>query len=316
MPAGLLTLVEASKCGEDMKKRGVVETIIRESGFLEQIPWKTVSGPAWRTYKEGTLPTPEFRRVNESYNKSWGSDEEIFWGTAIMGGEFEIDNYLVNVTANEKDIWADNWRKFAKATAMRFDHTLINGTGTAKDFKGVQLLVDEGHGQKLLQAAGGGPLTLAKLDEANDLLLNTGGADALWMNRTVRRKITELSRTTVTGISLIDVGTDVFGKQVFSWNDIPIRTPGKVINASNAVVDALPFTEDPGDAVLDTTSIYFVKLDTDNVYGIMGAGGSFNVQNFGETEAAPRRLGRLEWYPGLVVESPYSIVRLYGITNA
>jgi len=316
MPSGLVTLVEATKCGEDMKKRGVVETILRESAFIDQVPWQTVDGPAWVTYKEGTLPTPEYRRVNESYNKSWASDEEIFWGTAIMGGEFAIDNYLVNVTANKKDIWARNWSQFAKATGMKFDFTLINGTGTSKDFKGVKLLVDEGHGQKVTNAVGGGALVLDKLDEANDALFNTGEADAMWMNRTVRRKITSLSRTTVTGVSLIDVGTDVFGRQVTTWNGIPIKTPGKVMDLSNNIVDALPFTEaDEGGAGADCTSIYFVKLDLDNLYGIMGAGGTFNVTNFGETEAAPQRLGRLEWYPGIVVESPFSIVRLMSITN-
>jgi hypothetical protein len=134
--------------------------------------------------------------------------------------------------------------------------------------------------------------------------------DAILINRRLRRKINSLARGTVTGISLIDVGTDVFGRQVMTYNDTPMRIIGDDING-----DALlAFDEDPGDGGNDCSSIYYVSFGEDeNVYGLSGLGGAMDVLDFGETEAAPGHLGRVEWYPGLAIDNPFSIVRHYGI---
>ena len=310
--AGNVTLLEAAKYGNDMLKKGLIETLIQESPFLESLPWMPVSGNALQHFVEEDLPSVAFRNVNESYTASFGTDTAHFWGTAILGGEAIVDNALVDVVGNVVDIKARQSAKLMKANAMTFDDFVINGTGTAKDFKGLKALVAEGFGQSLVNVVNGGALSLDKLDEANDLLRNQGGADVLVTNRFVRRKITSLARSTVTGVSLIDVGTDVFGRQVVSWNGIPIRFLGMKTDGT----EILAFNEDPGDAVFDCTSLWFLKYGTDDVCGLMGKGGTFDVKDFGETQAAPVHKLRLEWYPGLAVFNKYSVVRLNSITAA
>lgn len=314
MAAGALTLLEATKSGRDQVKTGMIETIIQESPIIEMLPWTTIAGNALKREYEDTLPDVQFRSVNESYNSSYGTDTEHYWGVAIMGGEYKVDNFLVDVTGSEADLEAKQITKLAKSNAMRFDFEAINGDGSGKGFKGMKNLVSEGFGQTLLNATGGGLISLDKLDEAHDLFLNQGGADAALLNRTVRRQITSRARTTVTGVSLIDVGTDVFGRQVVSWNGVPLRILGQVRNGSGVTVQALPFNEDPGDSVADCTSLWFVKFGEDDVCGLLGKGGSFDVKRFGELQAAPQRMGRLEWYPGLAIFNQYSVVRLTGIT--
>lgn len=313
MPSGALTLIEATKSASDMKKRGVVQTIIQESSFIRQIPWLPFAGNAFKQTVEDTLPRAQFRAVNGTYTRTFGTDTERFWGVSILGGEYAVDNFLVNVTGTEEDLEAKQIVKLSKANAMRWDYEFLNGTGASNGFKGLKQLLSEGLGQTLVNAVNGGTLSLDKLDEANDLLLNTGSADALLTNRAIRRKITSKARSSVTGISLIDVGTDEFGKQVTSWNDIPIRTCGQVMDGSDNIVQAFPFTEDPGDAVLDCSSIWFVKYGEENVCGLLGKGGSFDVKRFGEQQAAPARMGRLEWYPGVAVFDQYAVVRLSSI---
>src|SRR5690606_40689155 len=79
----------------------------------------------------------------------------------------------------------------------------------------------------------------------------------------------------------------------------------------------LDFNEDPGDGGNDSTSLYIVAFGEDeNVYGLSGLGGSMEVRDFGETEAAPGHLGRVEWYPGVAIDNPYSVVRLKGLAKA
>lgn len=310
--SGSVTLAEAVKWGDDLLKKGVVETIIRESPILEQLPFITIDGNALKHMEEVDLGSVAFRDVNETYTRSFGTDREFYWGVTILGGEVFVDNFILRTRGNRGDVKARQYQKKAKANAMTFDKSFFDGTGTAKDFKGTNALIDEGFGQSLINASGGGALTLAKMDEAHDLL-RTGTADAILLNRTNRRKITRLARETHTGISLIDVGDDSFGRQIMSWNGIGLRLVGDDVDG-NAI---LGFDEDPGDATADCSSIYFVRYGADEfVCGLMGAGGTFEVVDFGEQQAAPGVMGRIEWYPGLAIFNKYSIVRLYGVTNA
>lgn len=315
MPSGAVTLLEAAKCGSDTIKRGVVETIIQESPILEQLPMIPISGNALKHTAEESLPTPEFRQVNEGYGRSWGTDTEHFWGTAILGGEVFVDNYLVRVIGNEISVKARQYAKFAKAMALKFDKTFFDGTGTAKDFKGVNALIDEGFGLRYVVGGSGNngaALTLDDLDEAFDRLRAQSVPDAILCNRTHRRKITKLARTTVTGVSLIDVGTDVFGRKVTHYNDAPLRIIGDDAD-KNPILD---FDETTGNNS-STSSMYLIAYGTEeNVTGLMGLGGTFEVKDFGETEAAPGHLGRVEVYPGIAIFNPYSIVRMSGITDA
>ena len=283
MATGSVTLLEAAKYGDDQLKRGVVETLIQESPILEMMPQTAISGNALKVQVENTLPAPAFRDVNEAYSRTHGTDTERYFGTAILGGEVFIDNYIVRVRGNVTSVKARQYAKFAKAMSRTYDKYFFDGTGTAKDFKGINALIDEGLGQKVLNASGGGALTLAKMDEAHDELRSQSSADVILMNRTVRRKLTDLGRNSAGYFSLIDVGDDRFGRQIMQWNGIPVRIIGDDKDGSAI----LGYDEDPGDGASDCTSIYYIAFGEDeNVTGLLGLGGSFDVVDFGETEAA------------------------------
>lgn len=314
MPDGLVPLVTAAKYGNDMIARGIVETIITGSPMLEQLPWKSFAGNALQKRVEGTLPNVQFRAVNASYTKRHGSNEKTFWGVSILGGEYGVDNFEVDVVDTEQDLEADQIAKLAKANRMRFDYEFFNGDGTGDGFKGVKSLISEGFGQ-LHDPGAPGALVLSELDIAIDLFRNTGKPDAMLVKRFHRRKITNLARETHAGISLIDVGTDVFGRKVNMYDDIPMRITEDGLDSAGNVVPVQDFNEDdPGAGA--SSSIFLLKYSRDDVCGLMGKGGSFTVKRFGELESAPQRMGRLEWYPGVAVFDQYSIVRYANITNA
>jgi hypothetical protein len=299
-----------------MLKTGVVETLIQESPILEMLPMTSFVGAAYETNLEYDLPDPEFRQVNANYNRSFGTDRKVFWGVAILGGEVFVDNFIVRTRGNVVDTKAKQYRKFAKAMARTFDQYFFDGTGTANDFKGLNTLVGEGFGQVYGangDNANGGALSLDDLDVAHDLIRSQSSPDAILANRTHRRKITKLARDTSTGFSLIDVGDDKFGNQVTQWNGIGIRIIGDD-RSGNAI---LGFDETRGTGGAVKSSLYMIAFgEEENVHGLMGAGGTFEVVDFGETEAAPGHLGRVEAYPGICIANPYSVVRVNGITNA
>lgn len=311
MPSGSLTLLEANKDSTNKLKRGVVSTLIQESPILEMIPFMSFEGNAIEVEVEVSLPAPQYRSINETYTRSFGGNTKRMFGVSILGGEVFIDNYLLKVHSNQANAKAKQYRKFTKAMARTWDKSFFDGTGTAKDFKGVNALIAEGLGQTFdaSNAGDADALTLDDLDQSIDLM-RTSSPDAILANRFVRRKVTNLARTTHTGISLIDVGTDVFGNKVNMYDGAPIRIIGDDING-NAILD---FDEDPGDGGNDACSIYLVAFGEDeNVYGLSGLGGSMEVNDFGEQQSAPGHMGRVEWYPGLAIDNPYSIVRITGI---
>lgn len=310
MATGSLSLLEAAKYGSTTLGRGVVSTLIQESPILEMLPFTSITGNALKVSVEDTLPTPAFRDVNETYTRSHGTDTERFFGCSILGGEVFIDNYIVRVQADQISAKARQYSKFAKAMSRVFDKYFFDGTGTAKDFKGINSLISEGLGQTITAGANGATLTLDMLDQTFDSLRSQSSPDVLLMNRVNRRKINSLARSTYSGVSLIDVGTDSFGRQVNIYNGVPIR----IVGDDKDGTAILGHDETQGSSGV-ASSIYAMAFGTDeNVYGILGLGGSFDVVDFGETEAAPGHLGRVEVYPGIVVANSFSVCRLAGVT--
>jgi len=311
MPSGIVPLTTAAKYGDDQLALGTIETIIEGSTILERLNWIPFDGLSYMKLEEGTLPTVNFRQINASWTKSHGSDTKQFYGVAILGGEYGIDNYLVRVTANKANLEAKQIAKFAKANRMRFEYECYFGNGVTGDgFKSMGTFVTEGLGQ-LYDNGGAGVGKLSGLDLALELFRNTGYPDAMFMNKTHKRQITNAARTVVTGVSLIDVGTDVFGKKVTSYDGVPFVITEDGMDSSGNIVPLQPFTE-----ASSTSSIYMAKFDDENVSGILGAGGHFSIVPFGEQQAAPQIMGRMEWYPGLASFNKYGLVRYSNITNA
>lgn len=317
MASGALTLLEAAK-GEPTKiKSGVIQTIIQESPIIERLPWQSFEGAALQHEVEETLPDVQFRDVNETYSQSYGTTSFYYWGVAIMGGEVKVDNFIVRTMGSRTAAKAKQFAALAKSNAMRFDYEFFDGTGANKGFKGVKQLITEGFGQVLRNGAGGSALSVSKLEQARDLFKNQGDADEILLNRDTRRNLTAYLRSTASAFNVLDIEKNTLGKRIMSYDGIPLTILGQVRNSSGATVDALRFDEDDTAGSGSTScSLYFVKWGEDDVTGLLGLGGSFDVVDFNEQQASPAHMGRLEWYPGIAVFNKYSIVRLGGITNA
>ena len=326
--SGGVPLLEAAKCGDDQLKTGVVETFIQESPVAEMLPWLSIAGNALKSEQEGTLPDLQFRSVNEEYTRVWGSDTEHFWGVTILGAEVFIDNYLTRVAANKQDLKAKQYAKIIRSLARKLDSTAIHGgTGSeTKDFDGFNQLVNDGFGQFLNAGSGSTELDVSasaanaetffnKMDEANDLLRNQSEADFILLNRSARRGVTQAARNVSGYFSLLDVGTDALGRQVTSWNGIPLKIVGDD-NTGTAILGTAETASDTASSVALTggtgSSMYFVSTGDNGVTGLLGAGGTFEVKDFGEIDAAPGAVGRIELYPGLASFSKYGLVRLSG----
>ena len=94
MSSGLLSLLEAAKSGGNKESRATITTILEGSTITRHLGWIPFEGLAYVQHHQGTLGGVNFRAVNADYTPSHGSDTKSYWGTAILGGEIEFDNYL------------------------------------------------------------------------------------------------------------------------------------------------------------------------------------------------------------------------------
>ena len=312
MASGAVPLLTAVSLDDgNMLAKGVIDTIAQESPIMEQMPWITIAGESYVTREEDERTAVAFRKVNATYSTTYGTERKHYWGVAIVGAEVKVDTFIVNTRPNTVGTKANQYSKVAKNAARWLDKQIIDANGTSDAFKGVNTLVAEGFGQTKVVATNGSTLVAAGmdvLDEAIDTLRH-GRPDAAWLNLTTRRQITKLGRNFDNGYSQIEVGNDAFGRQVMSYAGIPLR----IIGQDEGGAEILGFDETTGSSSV-TASMYFVKFGNDEfLHGLLGAGGYFNVKDFGETEAAPVHLGRIEFYPGICMPNPYSICRVSGI---
>lgn len=302
-----LTLLEAVDYSQDKAQRAVTKQIVEESPVLENLPIRTIDGAAYRYPREEGLGTVGYRGVGGSWTANAGIIRHEVETWAIIGGEVFVDNAEIEMS-NLIAIKPHKYQQKARAMGLFFSEEFFEGDKSVNP-DGLDGLRRRITGNQLINAGtGGATLTLDMLDELIDSVV--GGPDALYMNKTLRRKITKLVREQ-TGTMRITTEQDKFGRQVMAYNDIPIRVVERQDDASTF----LEFNEADGSGNNDTASIYAVKFGMEYVHGF-ATKALPGVKDFGEIEAKPGHLGRIEWYAGLAIEHPRAAARLYHINNA
>lgn len=301
-----ITLLEASKLVQDPLARGVIEIFPRTSPVLERLPFFQVTGMAYKYNQEKTLPGVAFRGINESYTESTGVVNPQVEPLFILGGISAVDRALVKSQGNQNDLRATYDGMKAKATSLEYTRAFFKGDNESnpKEFDGLEKrltgtqVIDQGG------TAGGDALTLAKLDE---LLDAAPGADCLFMNRTLRRKVSALVRASGAAMETV---SDAFGRQLAAYAGVPIA----VIDQDKDGNEVLAFDEAaPGGGGAACSSIYAVKFGAaEFVSGLQN--GSMDVLDQGLIGVQYQTL--IEWICGLGVFHPKAAARLQGVKNA
>ncbi|MGD2278211.1 major capsid protein [Bacillus wiedmannii] len=285
-----LTLAQARLYSKDTLQAGVIEMIARESAVLERLPFMEISGNSYKYNLETALPTVAFREVNKGYEANEGSIEQKTEGLVILGGDVDIDRYIVQVNGDVNSIRAIQTEMKAKAVANTFTKTFFLGDAAknANEFDGLAIRM-KGSAQEIEFTA---PATEAErgrtlINKVHELLdAVEGGADVMYMSKKVRR---EFQKALEGQSHLIQVGKDEFGRVVEMFGDVEIRTVS--------------------DLILNGGDIYAVKFGPmSHVSGLTNGGVS--VRDLGELDTLPVLRTRIEWYVGLAVFNPKAIAKL------
>ena len=308
-----LTMLEASKLSQDVVERAVSKIIVEKSPMLEIIPQKGINGGTYRYTLEAHLGTVAFRGVNGSYTPNNGVINPQFESLVILGGEVKIDKYIVDVQSNMVDAKRQYYGMKARAFGLYYSEQFIEGDTAVNPFGFDGIRKRAAGNQLLAQTSGGVTLTLDMLDLLLDSVVGENSEKMLIMNKTMRRKITALSRVGGAGQQIVYKSDSLMGynRQLAYYADAPIR----VIERDDDASTFLGFDEDDGGGDLNTTSIYCFRAGMDFIHGIMH-GSLPTVEDFPPGQPGPFYIGRIEGYMGIVWKHPRSAARLSRINNA
>lgn len=301
-----LTLVEAAKLASgDVVRQAVIEMFARQSDILAALPFEDIAGSGVKYNREGALPGVAFRGVNESYTASTGVINPITDSVFIVGGDIDVDRYIVQTMGAQQRAVQTSLKIKAIADAWALKFIKGDSSTEPREFDGLQTRLT---GAQVIDAgstSGGDALSLAILDEAIDAV---DDPTHLVMSKAMRRRLTTAARSTTVG-GFIGYEVGAFGRKVTTYNDLPILT------TNSGSTEALGFTEaNPGGGSAVGTSIYVVSFRTGRLNGIQN--GEMSVRDLGEVDDAPVLRTRVEWYAGLAAYHGRAAARLRGIKSA
>ncbi len=306
------TLTESAKLTQSVLQRGVVETFVQESPVLDRLPLMNIAGNAYAYNEELTLPGIEFRAVNAAYAESTGTVNPKTEKIVILGGDADVDTFLVRTQGNLADLRAQATRGKVKAASYKFQDSFINGD-TAVDANSFDGLKKRLTGGQVISAGTNGLPVLGADDAARQAFLDkldeliaavAGGPDALYMNAAVRSRL--LSAFRRLNIQTEPVGT----RQDPSYQGIPFIDIGA--KADGTLI--IPQTETQGTSSI-ASSIYAVKFGRgEGDQAVSGlTNGGISVRDLGELDTKPAYRTRLEFFCGLGVFGGKAAARLTGV---
>jgi HK97 family phage major capsid protein len=304
-----LTLAEASKLSNDILLQGVVETIVKDSPVLQNLPFIEIVGNGLTYNQEKTLPSIDFYDAGDTWDESTPTFEQVTANLKIMGGDADVDNFIKTTRSNVQDLEAAIIELKAKALKQKLEETFIYGDSetNSKQFDGLRLLIDTttASDQVIAMGATGATLTLDKLDELIDAVKG-GKPDMLLMSRRSRRKINALVRAAG---GMMDADRDKWGNFIQLWDGIPIGVNDWILD-THVVADSLETDTTGGDC----STIYAVQFGEGALCGLTSPG-FLQVEPIGSLENKDASRTRVKWYCSLALFSLIKAAALIGVQD-
>lgn len=314
-----LSLIESAKLSQNQLARGVMETFVQLNPVLDRVPFMPIEGNAFAYNEEGTLPGVEFRAVNGAYTESTGTVNQKTESLVILGGDADVDKFIVQTRGNLNDQRATQTALKVKAASYKFSDAFFNGD-TAVDVNGFDGLKKRLVGGQVIAAGvngipvlgNGGTDAQAFFDALDNLVGAVPGLDgsngAIYAHSAILGKIRSAGRR-LGGIEM--VREDLTGKRVLQWNGIPILDP----DVTAAGVRVLPQTETQGTAAGTASSVYAVRFgQSEGDQAVTGlTNGGVQVYDLGELDVKPVYRTRIEFYCGVGVFGGKAAARLTGL---
>ncbi len=300
------------------KKAGVIKTFVDTSPLLAAMPMLPIMGNSFAWTRQVALGSAGTRAVNGSFSESAGTVENRSVGLKIIGGDLDVDQFLLATHGPEHRAIQEQAK--AALIAQTISWQIIKGsvtaaggaTADANGIDGLQVRYGGGFGSTAVVDGG---------ENAAQILANSGASDALslrdldtaiqatenpthlLMAKKMRVNITAKLR----GAASLATSRDEYGRIVTTYNGIPIIDADVLGTVSG--LEQLGFNENND----STTSVYVLSLSDMGL--AMVTNGGVQVRDLGEQNAKAVQRTRVEMYCNIADMHPRCVTRLYNIAD-
>ena len=303
-----VTLPESAKLSEDMLVAGVIENIITVNPFYEVLPFAGIEGNSLAYNRENALGAAQWTTVGTAIagGKAPATFTQVTTSLTTLVGDAEVNGLIQATRSDINNQKAVQVASKAKELGRQYASKMIVGVGANNELDGLINLVPAG--QKVASAANGSVLTLEKMDECMDKVVDKDGeVDYIMMNSRTIRSYMALLRA-LGGASINETVTLPSGRQLPAYRGVPIYRN-----------DYIPVNVTQGNIATATVVLMGTLDDGSMMHGISGltASGSAGIQieEAGISETKDETITRVKWYNGLALFSNLGIASMTGINN-
>jgi|TARA_Y100000034_G_scaffold63821_1_gene77128 hypothetical protein len=316
-----LTLVEATKYSNDVLQTGVIEELVKDDPILERLKFKSITGNGLTYNTESALSGASFYNVGDEWVESTSVITSKTAFTKILGGDADVDNFLIATRSGKNDLMQEQITAKIKAVRRAFNDMALYGDVDidTKGFDGLHKLLQSGTLNTVAVGTSTGTpvtLSLAKAEEAVDLIKN-GKPSVCLMTKAERRGINKYLNG-VGGITKMDIQ----GATVQTLFDVPIIVSDHLSDDESSDRDygTNNFGHDYTDGIAlgnddNATSIFFLQFE-DFAFAGVQSGGGLSTQKFDKLETKDASRVRIRWYPSVMLQSLISCSKVTGVDPA
>jgi len=309
-----LTLVEAAKYSTTVLQAGVIELLVKDDPIFERLPFIDIMGNGLTYNVETTEADADFYNVNDTWVEGTHTVTQSTATLKIMGGDADVDNFLLKTRSNINDLKQETINAKTKAVKKKFMETFWYGNTTinAKAFNGMHTLVSSGtYNTHAIGTASTTEklLLLSELEEGIDMM-KVNPPELMMMTKQMRRYINKYLHG-VGGITYQDAAN----ARVQTLFGIPVAVSDYLVDTEN-VLQAYVSTTDWGhDVDVETTdvatSIFILSFGPQACQGLQS--GIPDVEVFEKLETKNASRYRIVWYPSLMLQNILTCVKVTGI---
>ena len=304
-----MTLTEAAQWTTNQVKRGILEQIVKDSQIMAKLPFQEVTGNALQYQREASMPTAEFHDVNEVWAESTGTTTQQTAALKILGGDADLDNFILATRSDKNDIRAETIAEKAKAVKHAFLTKFWYGDTAAstKEFDGVhKMFLDSSmSAQQIHEGAGGvgAALKASDMDLAVDLVRD-GAPDLIVTTRNIRRRMKQYLRSKLN----VELNFQSYSQDVMSWNGIPITYDDFLLQTET--ITGTTYSASTGGV---TGSVFFLSFGAKELSGLQNGG--METIKIGQVQNKDAMRWRIKWYVSLALFRTIREALIDGVTD-
>ncbi len=283
----------------------VIDRLAKPSPILEKLPFESILGNSLTYNTVTTRSGAAFYNVGDSWVESTPSLTATTASLSILGGDADVDNFILSTRSNVLDVKGTVLDDKIKAVREKYLYAFYYGTGTAPAFSGLHTLMTSTTYNTVEMASGSAAvlLSIVKLQSAIDLITGYEPSHIV-MTKMMRRYI---------NVYLDSIGDkftsarDNYGKMIEYFRGLQIVTDDCLLNTELA--SGTTYSTPTGGS---GTSIFILTFAPKACCGIQGSKGVETIP-LGDLETKDAQRWRIRWYCGLKLEDLRSCAVVTGV---